>query len=149
MGRRSAGRPLGPPGFVELCVDGTSRFGGDPWATLELLLRGRDETLRGAEVLQKGTAAGRAHTFQLVEDGRKRPRVPSLAVEADGKAVRLVPDPLEQLETGRVRREPDSIGLPGNEHLLYVLRQRDHRHPGQVEGLHRRERSGQLALAPV
>src|SRR5438093_972872 len=72
---RPRGELLGPAGFVKLGVDGTSRLGRNAGDALELLLRGGEKTLRGAEVLQESAAAGRSHTFEIVEDRGERPRV--------------------------------------------------------------------------
>ena len=61
----------------------------------------------------------------------------------------LVPDPLQQLQSGRVSREDDRVGATWHEDLLGPLRESHDRHPGQVESLHRGERGRELALAPV
>ena len=50
---------------------------------------------------------------------------------------------------GEWRVEHDRVGAAGHEDLLVALGERDHRHARQVEGLHRRERRRQLALAAV
>ena len=76
-------------------------------------------------------------------------RLAALAVEAEREAVRLVADPLEQLEPGECAVEHDRVGPAGDEHLLLALRERDHGDARQVVGLHRRERRRELALAAV
>ena len=64
-------------------------------------------------------------------------RVAALAVEAEREAVRLVADPLQQLEPGRVRSSTIGSGRPGHEDLLLALGERDHRDARQVVRLHR------------
>ena len=98
---------------------------------------------------EDGAAPRRADTLEVVEDGAERARVTALAVEADREPVRLVAHPLEELEPRRVRIEHHRLRAPGQEHLLDPLRERDHRHPRQVEGLHRGERGGELPLPAV
>ena len=70
-------------------------------------------------------------------------------MEADGEAVRLVADPLQELEPRVVPREDDGPRPPRHEHLLLPLRERDHGHARQVERLHRGDRRCELALAAV
>src|SRR5205814_1260064 len=63
---------------------------------------------------------------EIVEDRLEAARVAALAVEADREPVRLVADPLQQLQARVVRVEPDRIRPAGDEHLLDPLRERDH-----------------------
>ena len=62
-------------------------------------------------------------------------------MEADREPVRLVANPLQELEPGRVRVEPDRVGPARQKNLLCPLRECDHSHPREVEALHRRQRS--------
>ena len=63
--------------------------------------------------------------------------------------MRLVADPLEQLEAARVAGKHDGVDAAGHEDLLLALRERDDRHARQIELLHRRERRSELALPAV
>ena len=63
--------------------------------------------------------------------------------------MRLVADPLQELEPGRVPVEHDRLRTVGHEDLLLALRERDHRDARQVERLHRRQHRRQLPLASV
>ena len=71
-------------------------------------------------------------------------------VVRDREAVRLVADPLQELQPGVVPVEQDRLRAARDEHLLLALRERDHRHPRQAGGrLHRLERRRELPLAAV
>jgi hypothetical protein len=70
-------------------------------------------------------------------------------VEVEREAVRFVADPLQQLERGRVAVEDNRLRIARQEDLLLALRERDHRHTGKVERLHRRQHGRELALASV
>ena len=67
----------------------------------------------------------------------------------DREAVRLVADPLQELQAGGVLRQHDRLRPARDEDLLDPLRERDHRDARQVVALHRRERRRELALAAV
>ena len=102
------------PGLVEGRVDlpaGPRRHARN---ALELVARRREEPLGRAEVPDQRPLARRADARERVEDRLLRARVPARAVEAEREAVRLVPDPLEELEARpspvRARPAPD---LPG------------------------------------
>src|SRR3954452_13631693 len=90
LARVTRSSDLRAAGFVQLRVDRTRRFRGNARDALELFLGRRQEPLGGAEVLQEGAPADRAHPLELVEDRRERAGVAALAVEADGEPVRLV-----------------------------------------------------------
>jgi hypothetical protein len=71
-------------------------------------------------------------------------------VERDGEAVRLVTDPLEQLQPRIVAVEHDRLGSSGHEDVLVTLRQRDHGDARQVvRRVDRVERGGELSAAAV
>ena len=125
------------------------RLGRDAGDAFELLLGRLEHPLGRAEVLEQRAAPGRADTFDLVEHRLARRRVAALPVERDREAVRLVADPLQQLQPGRVIRQQDRLRPAGNEDLLDPLGERDHRHPRQVELAHRGQRRRELALAAV
>ncbi len=70
-------------------------------------------------------------------------------MEAEREPVRLVADPLQELEPCGAALEHDRLGPAGDEHLLLALGQRDDGHPRELAGLHRLERRRELALAAV
>src|SRR5919109_2821561 len=113
------------PGLVERGVDPAPGRGWNAGDALELLRRRGEEALGGAEMLHQRALARGADTGQGVEDRLPRPCVAALPVEAEGEAVRLVPDALEELKAGRVPLEDDRLGAAGNEHLLLALREGD------------------------
>ena len=102
---------------MELGVDRAGGLLWHPGDSLELLLGRREEALGRAEVLKERASPGRAHALERVEDRLLRLRVAPLPVEAEREAVRLVTDPLEQLEPGRMPVEDDRLGTVGNEDL--------------------------------
>src|SRR5574341_1058738 len=59
-----------------------------------------------------------ADAGNIVELGMDRPLFPELPVVRDGEAVRLVPDPGDQVRPGARRREDDGIGFSGQEYPL-------------------------------
>ena len=67
-------------------------------------------------MLQQRAPADRADALERVEDRLARPRRPPLAVEAEREAVRLVPDPLQQLRAP-ASAQASRIGsaLPGTQ----------------------------------
>ena len=86
---------------------------GDAGNALQLLGRRLEQPLRRAEVLDQRSLASRADAGQCVEDRFAGLRIAAAAVEAEGEAVRLVADPLQELEAGRVALEDDRLGRPG------------------------------------
>src|SRR5439155_14770349 len=101
------GSGSGSAGPVELGVDRARGLRRKTRDALELLLRGRDEALGGAEVLQQRAPTRRADARQLVEDRAERLRVAPLPVAAGGEPVRLVADPLQELQA-RPRAGPQA-----------------------------------------
>ena len=72
------------------------------------------DPLGRAEVAQQRAPPRRADALELVEHRLARPRVAPLAVEADGEAVRLVADALQELQARRVLRSSRiGSGRPG------------------------------------
>src|SRR5206468_3357500 len=145
--RTACPRALGSPGLVKLRVDRARRLRGHARDALELLLRRREHLLDRAEVLQERPPPRRADALELVEERAEASRLAALAVEADGEAVRLVAQPLQELQPRRVAREHDRVGPAGHVDLLDPLGERDHRDAGQVVRLHGRQGGGELALA--
>ena len=84
-----------------------------------------EHPLGRAEVPQQRAAARRADALELVEHRLARRRVAPLAVEGDREAVRLVADPLQELQPRRVLREQDRLGAARDEDLLDPLGERD------------------------
>ena len=144
----SASRPTAA-GPVQLRVDRPGGLRRQPGNALELLLARAEHALGRAEVLQQRAPPHRADALERVEERLARPRRAALAVEVEREAVRLVPDPLQQLQARAVRVEQDRVGAAGHEDLLDPLGERDHRHARQVVRLHRRQRGRELPLAAV
>src|SRR4051812_10241102 len=90
---------------------------------LEVLSRGAEHRLGRAEVLQQGSLARRADARQLVHDRLGHRLVAAGTVMGDGKAVRLVAHPLQQLQLGRLVGQHDGIRAARGEDLLDALGQ--------------------------
>src|SRR5215216_2138190 len=120
---------------------------------LQLLQRGAQESLRGAEVVQDLLFARRSHAGQLVEDGGGHDPSTHLAVVGVGEAVGLVADALQQVQLRRVPLQPHRLRAARLEDLLVALGERaqgDVRQLGaHLELLQNRDDRGELALAAV
>ena len=95
--------PHAAAGLVQLRVDrarGLRRHARDAF---ELLLARREQPLDRAEVPQQRAPPRRPDAGEVVEDRLASRALAALPVEAEREAVRLVADPLQQLEPGRVR----------------------------------------------
>ncbi len=79
----------------------------------------------------------------------QRPLRARLPVEADGEAVGLVPDPLDELEHRRGARERHRQAPPPDEEQFLALGEAGHRLIAQAQLLEGLDRGAQLALAPV
>src|SRR3954449_3695339 len=111
---------MGPSssGLVEVGVELARDLLREAGDALELLARGAEYRLGGAEVLEQRALARRADPGQLVHDRLGHRPVAADAVVGDREAVRLVADALEQLERGRLVREHDRLRAAGREDLL-------------------------------
>src|SRR5215211_3928856 len=120
---------------------------------LQLLQRGAQESLRGAEVLQDLLFARRSHAGQLVEDGGGHGPSTHLAVVGVGEAVGLVADALQQVQLRRVPLQPHRLRAARLEDLLVALGERAQGYVRQLgahlELLQNRDDRGELALAAV
>ena len=96
---------------VQLLVDLAPYFARQAGHRLELLPGGGEEPLRGAEVLEQGALAGRADSFQRVEDGAGHRPVAPPAVVFDREAVGLIADPLQELVALAAPRQLDRAQL--------------------------------------
>src|SRR4029079_18998410 len=76
-----------PTRAVQLPEHRARRLRGEPGYRLQLLLRGREEAVGRAEVLENRTPPRRPDSLERVEDGGERPRVAPLAMVRDREAV--------------------------------------------------------------
>src|SRR4029077_9759167 len=87
--------------------------GGQPRADArhrrDLLYGRRAELAHGAEVLEQGLAAGRAEPGHVVEHAGGGGLAALLPVVGDREAVRLVPHPLQQVETLAAARHDERV----------------------------------------
>src|SRR5688572_804578 len=137
------------PRLVQLGVDGAGRLLRQAGHALELLLRGGEYPVDRAEVHEQRPPPGRPDAAQLVEQRLAGLRGPLLPVVADGESVSLVAEPLEELQPGRRALEHDRPPLPGNEHMLLPLGERDDRDARQLVLVDGAERGRQLPFPPV
>src|SRR6476619_43017 len=95
------GKRLRPACAVQRGVDLSPRLRRDPRHAFELLGTRGEDPLGRSEVLDERATACRPNTGKRVKDRFTRTRVAPLAVEAKGKAMCLVTDPLQELEPRR------------------------------------------------
>ena len=85
----------------------------------------RAEAFDRTELAQQRLLATGAQPGYAVELGRRHGLGPPLAVEGDGEPVRLVAQPLQQVEALARARQDDRVVLPGQPHLLEALGEAD------------------------
>jgi hypothetical protein len=112
---------------MEVLVHGLGHRVGQPRQGLELLERGALHRVDTAELLDQALLAGGPEPGDVVEHRLGHPLVAQLAVVADGEAVALVSQPLQQVQRLGLPREAHRIGLAREVHLLELLGQRRHR----------------------
>ena len=107
------------------------------------------ELAHRAEVPQQRSPPGRAeagHAVQLAGRQRRRPLLP---VVGDREPVRLVPDPLQQVQALAGARQDHRAVLAGQPDLLQPLGQPAHRHVVDAELVQRPRRRGHLGRPAV
>src|SRR5262249_5299137 len=113
--RPRAGRSRAPAsrraGLVQLSVDRAGCLRRNARHALELLLARGEEALRRAEVAKQCPPSRRPDPLELVEDRLPSASAAPLPVVAEGEPVRLVPEPLQKLEAGRVPLEDEGTRL--------------------------------------
>jgi hypothetical protein len=93
--------------LVKVVVDGVGGFSRDDGG--EGFGSGVLDVAQGAEVGEKALACLGADAGDVVELGVSIPHSPALAVVADGKAMTLVPDDLDEMEDGGAAVEDDGV----------------------------------------
>ena len=108
---------------------------GSQDSAMQLLQRGGPHRVDPAQLLDQAGLAGRPQARDAVQHALGHALAPLLAVEGDGEAVRLVPDPLEQVEGIGPTPQADGFGRAGAVDLLELLGQRGQlrsRRPGRA-----------------
>src|SRR3954454_13127571 len=95
--------------LVQLRVDVARGPRWDARDPLQLLLRRAEHRLGRAEVPEQRAPPRRADALEPVEDRLARLRIAPAAMEAEREAVRLVADPLEQLQPRGRPVQPDRV----------------------------------------
>src|SRR5688500_10178160 len=109
MARRSMAEAIGStaPPLVEEVVDGPGGAGVDARRPHQVLEGGPLDRLHGAEVVQEGPLAARADARDLVERALGHVALAAGPVRTDGEAMRLVAQPLPEIERRGPRRPLD------------------------------------------
>jgi len=92
----------------------------------DLLHCGSPQPLQRAEPLEEALATHLAQAGHVVEEALDHALGPPGAVVGDREAVRLVTDPLQQVEALAGARQDDRVLLRGQPHLLEPLREAGH-----------------------
>ena len=100
-----------------------------------LLHAGQPQALHRAEPLQQRRLAPAANPRKFIQDALGNPLQPQLGVVGVGKAMRLIPHPLQQFQRARIMAQSQRLGFPGPENLLKFLGQADDRNPLQTQRL--------------
>src|SRR5262249_42408554 len=98
---------LSTAGLVQLVVDAPRRLRRHARYALELLRRRFEHLLDRPEVVEQRAPTRRADALQVVEDGCEAARLATLSVKVERETVRLVADPLQELQPRVVPREHD------------------------------------------
>jgi hypothetical protein len=130
-------------------LDPGREFRPDPGHRRHLLHRRLADALGRAERAQERPLPRGAHAGEVVEGAPDRRPAPQVAVVGDREAVRLVADPLHEVERRRRRRQDDRIGPAGHEELLALLGQPGDRDLVEAQLAQDGEIGRQLALAAV
>src|SRR5690349_8345323 len=93
--------------LVQSVVDAAADLGRQAGDGLQLLPGRCEQRVSRLEVLHQQALSCRADAGQRVEDRVDLLLSPPLAVESQGEPVRLVANPLEQLQPGRVPGQMD------------------------------------------
>src|SRR5580704_10616361 len=114
-----------PRGARACCAESRCDRDGQPGADAR---HGRDflgarcaELTHRAEVLEQGRAPGRAQSRHVVEHAGGGGLAPLLPVIGDREPVRLVPDPLQQVQSLAAARQDDRVLLARQPYLLQPL----------------------------
>ena len=99
----------------------------------DLLDRRLADALDRAEDLEQLALALRPDAGQVVERRADGPLGAQVAVVRDREPVRLVAEPLDEVQRRRRRRQHDGSGTAGQEQLLALLGQADQRQVVQAE----------------
>jgi hypothetical protein len=109
---------------VQLLVHRDGDRVGEPRQALQVLERGSADARHPAELLAEPLLRVGPEAGDVVEDARRHALVPQLAVVADGEAVGLVPDALQQVQGLGLPWDPHRLGAAGDVDLLEPLGER-------------------------
>ena len=135
-------------------IDLARRFGVDAGNVFEVGHRGALDRLQGAEVAQQRALARRADAGDLLQAGLADVLLALLPMRADGEAMRLVAQPLHEIEHRIARLELERLAARNEEGLapgvaVRSLGDADQRHVGDAELGERFARGGELAEPAV
>src|ERR1700691_621526 len=94
---------------AEGCRDGGRELGADAWYGRDFRHAGGAELAHRAEVLEQRGASGRTQPGHVVERTGGGRLAPLLPMVGDGEPVRLVPDPLQQVQSLTAARQDDRV----------------------------------------
>src|SRR6187455_538417 len=141
-------------GFMKEIIDLAGGFFVDAGNVFKVRHRRPLDRLQGAEVAEQRAFAHRADAGDLLQAGLADVLLALLAVRADGEAMRLVAQPLHEIEHRVARLELDRLASRNEEGLapgiaLRPLGNADQRHAADAEFGERFTRSRELAEPAV
>src|SRR3984957_8957035 len=113
--------------------DRSGELGADAGHGPDLLHARGAQLSHRAEVLEQRGAPGRAEPRHVVERAGRGRLAPLLPVVGDGEPVRLVPDPLQQVQALAAARQDDRVFLARQPHLFQALGQAAYGHVVDAE----------------
>src|SRR5262252_10062114 len=146
--------PALPRPLMEEVVDLARGLGADPGHLGEIGERGALDRLERAEMVEQGALAGRADARDLLQPRLADVAAPPHAVRADREAMRLIAQPLDEIERRIARLELERLASGQEEGLhpgvtVRAFGHRDERHIDDAERRQRLLRRGQLPAAAV
>src|SRR5438270_12144639 len=128
-------------------LDGHRHRPGDALDGHQLVDAGVTDVLDAAELAQQGPPSDRTQSADAVQHRGEGVPLADHPVEGDGKAVRLVPEPLDEEQRLGIERESQRVALARPEELLVLLGQPECGYVGDPQRLHDLPPGGELALA--
>src|SRR5262249_44709278 len=140
--------------FVEEVVDALRGLGADAGHLLEVGERCAFDRLERPEVMQQRTLARRADAGDLLQAGVSNVALALLPMRADREAMRLVAQPLDEIQNRIARRQPERFAAGHVERLaagvaVGPLGDADQRHTSRAEPGEDLARRVELADAAV
>src|ERR1022692_4747319 len=108
---------------LQVIVEPGGHVSGQPGQRRQLVERGLAQRVQGAELLEQAVTSRRAQSLDTLQSGGDHGLAPLGSMKADGEAVGLVAQALDQVETLRAALEHDRLTGAGTIEQLLTLGQ--------------------------